>query len=145
MLATATADLSTLLGPGRSSSGLGYPVYDPATGQVAVSLQGQFSGNTAPKVRDFTVFADPATKKATTVPGINAAGVLNGVVVGVKGSQQEGAKDNAIVQADGVTGSSQEDRAGAGDELPAPDRFGRQARVLRGTGYVKAPRTTPTT
>ncbi|WP_112248652.1 PQQ-binding-like beta-propeller repeat protein [Kribbella monticola] len=105
LLATAVADLSTLLGPGNTSSGLGTPAFDPATGQIVVSLQATYNEAAPSKVRDFAVFADPVTKKATTIPGIRAAGVLNGVVVGAKGSQPEGAKDNAIVQADGVTGA----------------------------------------
>jgi hypothetical protein len=97
VLAAAAADLTTLLGPGNTGSDFGAPAYDPATGQIAVSLSA--------KVGDFTVFADPVTQKASTIMSVRAAGVQNGVVVGVKGSQQEGAKDNTIVQVDGVTGA----------------------------------------
>lgn len=104
VLATAAADLTALLGPGNSGGDFSTPAYDPATGQIAVGVSAQSSATQA-KVREFTVFADPVTKKATTIPSVRAAGVLNGVVVGAQGSQQEGAKDNAIVQADGATGA----------------------------------------
>jgi hypothetical protein len=101
VLAAAVADLTSLLGPGHTGSDFGAPAYDPATGQIAVSLSAQSST----KVNEFTVFADPVTQKASTIASVRAAGVQNGMVVGVKGSQQEGAKDNAIVQLDGVTGA----------------------------------------
>jgi hypothetical protein len=104
VLATAVADLTTLLGPGASASNLSTPAYDPATGQIAVGVSTSVGDGPA-KVHDFTVFADPVTKKATTIPSVLAAGVLNGVVVGVKGTQEESSKDNTMVQVDGVTGA----------------------------------------
>ncbi|TDU90167.1 hypothetical protein EV138_3752 [Kribbella voronezhensis] len=136
VLATAVADLSTLLGPGNSSSGLGNPAYDPATGQIVVSLQAQYDEAAPSKVRDFSVFADPATKKATTIPAIRAAGVLNGVVVGVKGSQQEGAKDNAIVQADGVTGAVKKTVPVPAMNYLTPTGSGGKHAYFAGTGSV---------
>ncbi|GAA0959806.1 hypothetical protein GCM10009554_74000 [Kribbella koreensis] len=135
VLATVVADLSTLLGPGRGSSGLASPVYDPATGQIAVGLEAQYVEN-APKLGDFTVFADPATLKATTIPGIRAAGVQNGVVVGVKGSQQEGAKDNTIIQADGVTGAVKKSVPVPAMNYLHPAGSGSKYAFLAGTGYL---------
>lgn len=104
VLATAVADLTTILGPGGSASSLSTPAYDAATGQIAVGVTTTVQDGPA-KIHDFTVFADPVTKKATTIPSVLAAGVLNGVVVGVKGTQEESSKDNTIVQVDGVTGA----------------------------------------
>ncbi len=104
VVATVVADLSTLLGPGNSGKNFYVPAYDAATGQIAIGVTVSSPDQSA-KIQQFTVFADPVTKKASTIPGIRAAGVLNGTVVGVKGTGGEGAKDNAIVQVDAVSGT----------------------------------------
>jgi hypothetical protein len=135
LLATAVADLSTLLGPGGSASKLSTPAYDAATGQVAIGAATTIQDGPS-KVHDFTVFADPATKKATTIPSVLAAGVLNGVVVGVKGSQQEGAKDNTIVQADGATGAVKKSVPVPAMNYLHPTGSGGKHAYFAGSGYV---------
>lgn len=135
VLAAAAADLTTLIGPGTGASDFLAPAYDPATGQIAVSLSTQSSEPTS-KVHEFTVFADPATQKATTIPSVEVAGVLNGTVVGVKGSQQEGAKDNAIVQADGVTGAIKKSVPVPAMNYLRPAGSGSKHGYFAGTGYL---------
>jgi hypothetical protein len=135
ILATAVADLTTLLGPGGSASELSTPAYDEATGQIAIGVSTTIQ-DTPAKVHDFTVFADPATKKATTIPSVLAAGVLNGIIVGVKGTQEESSKNNTIVQVDGATGAVKKSvPVPAMNYLSGSGSGGKHA-YLAGNGYV---------
>ena len=103
-LAEATADLSRLIGPGESGKAFGAQTWDAETGQIAVGV-GAGSETASKKVgRRFAVFADPKTQKATMIPFVNPAGVLGGTVAGAKGSNEEGAGNGTVVQADGATG-----------------------------------------
>ena len=135
LLATAVADLSTLLGPGGSASKLSAPAYDAATGQVAIGASTTIQDGPA-KIHDFTVFADPATKKATTIPSVLAAGVLNGVVVGVKGTQEESSRNNTIVQVDGVTGAVKKSVAVPAMNYLSGGGSGGKHAYLAGNGYL---------
>ncbi|GAA1541829.1 hypothetical protein [Kribbella lupini] len=136
LLATAVADLSTLLGPGNSGKDFYTPAYDAATGQIAVGVTVSSPDRTA-KIRQFTVFADPVTKKTSTIPGVRAAGVLNGTVVGVKGESGEGVKDNAIVQVDAVTGTVKKTVPVPAMNYLSIEGSGGKHAYLSGTGYVQ--------
>ncbi|GAB3828295.1 PQQ-binding-like beta-propeller repeat protein [Kribbella italica] len=136
VLATAVADLSTLLGPGNSGKDFYQPAYDAATGQIAIGLTVSSPDRSA-KIRQFTVFADPVTKKASTIPSVRAAGVLNGTVVGVKGEGGEGAKDNAIVQVDAVTGTVKKTVPVPTMNYLSPAGSGGKHAYFSGTGYVQ--------
>jgi hypothetical protein len=136
VLATAVADLSTLLGPGNSGKDFYAPAYDTATGQIAIGVTVSSPDRSA-KIRQFTVFADPATQKASLIPSIRAAGVLNGTVVGVKGVSAEGSKDNAIVQVDGVTGAVKKTVPVPTMNYLNPKGSGGKHAYFGGTGYVQ--------
>jgi hypothetical protein len=136
VLATAVADLSTLLGPGNSGKDFYPPAYDVATGQIAIGVTVSSPDRSA-KIQQFTVFADPVTKKASTIPGVRAAGVLNGTVVGAKGVGGEGAKDNAIVQVDAVTGTVKKTVPVPAMNYLSPEGSGGKHAYLSGSGYVQ--------
>ncbi|HWD83418.1 MAG TPA: hypothetical protein VG497_31180 [Kribbella sp.] len=80
---------------------IGDVAYDVETGQVAVGTKGAASGGNSQEV---TVFADPATKKSTLVPGITPAAVHNGVIAGAKESTSTNANDAVLALADGPSG-----------------------------------------
>ena len=101
-VAEVAADLSATVGPDGSEPSLGSQAYDAETGQIVVGVS--VKGASAKAGEVFTVFADPKTQKAGTVPFVEPAGVLNGTVAGAKASNQEGAGDGAIVLADGASG-----------------------------------------
>jgi hypothetical protein len=102
-VAEVTADLTTVLGPGEGGDDVVSQAYDANTGQLAVGVSAG-SPEAAKKAGTFTVYADPKTQKATVIPFVAAAGVLNGTVAGSKGRNQEGAADGTIVIADGASG-----------------------------------------
>jgi hypothetical protein len=102
VLVETVADLAALLGP-DGTVGFVSPAYDAATGQLAVTT-GVRTANGPADLDGVTVFADPATKKVTTIPGLEAAGVLNGVIIGAQGDDEEDSGKSAIVQVDGATG-----------------------------------------
>ncbi|MBP2353532.1 hypothetical protein JOF29_004642 [Kribbella aluminosa] len=77
---------------------LGNVAYDVDSGQVAIVTSGK---GPSP---DVTVFADPATKKATLVPGISPAAVHGGVIAGAKSAKTDRSDDAAMVLADGPSG-----------------------------------------
>lgn len=135
VLATAVADLTALLGPGNSGADFYTPAYDAATGQIAVGVTVSSPDRTA-KLSQFTVFADPATKKATTIPGVRAAGVLNGTVVAHKGQGGEGVKDNAIVQVDGVTGTVKKTVSVPTMNYLTPQGSGGKHAYFTGSAYI---------
>ncbi|WP_369169093.1 hypothetical protein AB5J49_14740 [Streptomyces sp. R28] len=103
-VAEVTADLTQALGAGQGGDNVVSQAYDAATGQIVVGV-GADGEEAAKKGGDvFTVYADPKTQKSTVIPFVTPAGVLNGVVAGAKGGNQEGAADGTIVIADGTTG-----------------------------------------
>ncbi|MGW1341794.1 hypothetical protein ACWCOV_12120 [Kribbella sp. NPDC002412] len=102
-VAEVAVDLTPLLGPGEGGDDVVSQAYDAATGQVAIGVS-PGSEAAAKKAGTFTVYADPKTQKSSVIPFVSAAGVLNGVVAGAKGRNQEGAADGTIVLADGATG-----------------------------------------
>ncbi|WP_425827395.1 hypothetical protein [Kribbella sp. DT2] len=136
VLATAVADLTTLLGPGNSGADFYPPAYDAATGQIAVGLTVSSPDRSA-KLRQFSVFADPVTKKAVTIPSVRAGGVQNGVVVGLKGVGGEGVKDNAIVQVDAVSGTVKKTVPVPTMNYLNPQGSGGKHAYFGGTGYVQ--------
>lgn len=77
---------------GEEQPGLGTVAYDVGSGQIAV------------QAGSWTVFADPATKKATLVPGLEPAAVHNGVIVGQKEATGPQVVDATMVLADGASG-----------------------------------------
>ncbi|GAB2557756.1 hypothetical protein [Kribbella endophytica] len=136
VLVNVVADLSTLLGPGNSGKALYAPAYDVATGQIAIGVTVSSPDRSA-KIWQFTVFADPVTKKASTIPGVRAAGVLNGTVVGLKGQGGEGVKDNAIVQVDAVSGTVKKTVPVPTMNYLNPAGSGGKHAYFSGTGYVQ--------
>lgn len=105
---TVTFDLSAVLGPEAGGDDLVSQVYDAATGQVAVGVAPD-STAVATKAGSFMVYADPATEKATFVPFVQPAGLLNGRVVGTKGTDGEGITKRSIALVDGATGKITKD------------------------------------
>ncbi len=103
-VAEVTADLTPALGAGQGGDNVVSQAYDAATGQIVVGVgaAGEAAAKKGGEV--FTVYADPKTQKSTVIPFVTPAGVLNGVVAGAKGGNQEGAADGTIVIADGATG-----------------------------------------
>lgn len=136
VLVTFAADLTPVIGPGSSSGRIGSHAYDPATGQLVVTL-GVSAPNGTEKVRDVTVFADPKTKKSTVIPGVRAAGVLNGTVVGAKGEEGEGSKSLSIVELDGAAGTVKKTSALPAVNYLSPVGTGGQHAFLLGSAYVK--------
>jgi len=82
-VAEVTADLGTLLGRGHRGNRVQSQAYDAATGQIAISVT-PGSDATEAKAGDFTVYADPKTRKASVIPFVTPGGVLNGVVAGIR-------------------------------------------------------------
>jgi len=103
-VAEVTADLTSVLGPGGGGDNVVSQAFDPATGQVAVGVSPGSEESAKKTVGALTVYADPKTQKATVIPSVAPAGVLNGTVVGAKGSNQENAHDGTIVILDGASG-----------------------------------------
>ncbi|ADB35812.1 hypothetical protein Kfla_6821 [Kribbella flavida DSM 17836] len=134
ILATAAFDLTPLVGPGNGGGRLISQAYDAATGQVAVSL-GVATQDGNAKLRDLTVFADPATKKATGIPSLRVGGVLNGEVVGARGDQHESAKNSAIVQVDAVAGTVRKTTAVPAMNYLTPVGTGGKHGYFAGSGY----------
>ncbi|WP_128429901.1 hypothetical protein [Streptomyces cyaneus] len=103
-VAEVTADLTPTLGAGRGGDTVVSQAYDAATGQIVVGVGADGQEAAKKGGEAFTVYADPKTQKSTVIPFVTPAGVLNGVVAGAKGRNQEGAADGTIVIADGTTG-----------------------------------------
>ncbi|MGW5192410.1 hypothetical protein ACWEOO_24405 [Kribbella sp. NPDC004138] len=76
--------------------------YDPETGQVAIGVSA--SDRLIVKTRFATVYADPATKKSTVVPGVLPGAVHGGVLAGAKAESKENANDAGVVLVDGASG-----------------------------------------
>jgi hypothetical protein len=100
-VAEVIADLTSVVGPGGDADNVVSQAYDAATGQIAVGIS-PYNGT---KNSDtITVYADPKTQKSSIIPRVAPAGVLNGVIAGTKGGNDEGAADGTVVLADGSTG-----------------------------------------
>ncbi|TCM46081.1 hypothetical protein [Kribbella sp. VKM Ac-2568] len=129
-------DLTPTLGPGNGGGRILSQAYDAATGQVVIALTVSSPDGTA-KIEDLSVYADPKTKKATAIPSLKAAGVLNGVVIAAKGQQGEGKRSLSIASVDGATGTVKKAAAVPGKNyLSALGTGGRRA-YLHGTGFVE--------
>ncbi|TDW17820.1 hypothetical protein [Kribbella kalugense] len=85
---------------GTSTPNLTNAQVDPETGQVAIGV----SGNLTVKTETATVYADPATKKSTVVPGIEPSAVHDGVIAGAKPASQQNANDASVEIVDGASG-----------------------------------------
>lgn len=94
-VAEVIADLTTVLGRGQRGNRLQRQTYDATTGQIAIGVT---PGSDAAEARagDFTVYADPTTRKSAVIPFVVPGGVRNGVVAGVR-------SDRTLVMADGAT------------------------------------------
>jgi hypothetical protein len=81
---------------------IGDVAYDVESGQVVVGTAGPVdkSGDSSA----VTLFADPATKKATQVPGISPAAVHDGAIAGSTGPSSTNANDASMAIADGPSG-----------------------------------------
>jgi hypothetical protein len=100
-VAEVAADLTPLLGPGQTGDNLVSQAYDAATGQIVVGVHPDQP--TAKSGAILTVFADPKTQKASTIPSFEPAGVLNGVVAGLNGGDATGQGETTILIADAAT------------------------------------------
>ncbi|MDX6238188.1 MAG: hypothetical protein QOG10_3003 [Kribbellaceae bacterium] len=136
-LAQVIVDLTPALGPDQGGNRITSQVFDAATGQVAISMS-PASDALAKKAGSFTVYADPTTKKGTVVPFLRAGGLLNGVLTGVKGTNQEGSKDLSIALVDAVSGTVKKNTPIAMDYLDTLGSGPKHAYVY-GDRYVSAP------
>jgi hypothetical protein len=134
-VAEVTADLTPALGAGEGGDDVVSQAYDAATGQIVVGVgaDGEAAAGKGGKV--FTVYADPKTQKTTVIPFVTPAGVLNGVVAGAKGSNQENGADGAIVIADGATGRITKQTPTDQDHLKAAGSGSKRA-YLTSTSYA---------
>jgi hypothetical protein len=97
-VAEVIADLTPAVGPGGVADEVVSQAYDPATGQIALGVSpydGTSSGNIT------TAYADPTTQKASVIPALAPAGLLDGVIAGAAAGDT---RSGAIVIADGATG-----------------------------------------
>ncbi|GEC09629.1 hypothetical protein SSP24_72840 [Streptomyces spinoverrucosus] len=135
-VAEVTADLTPALGAGEGGDNVVSQAYDAATGQIVVGVgaDGQAAAEKGGEV--FTVYADPKTQKSTVIPFVTPAGVLNGVVAGAKGSNQEGAADGTIVIAEGATGKITKQTPTKQDYLNAAGSGGSKRAYLASNSYA---------
>lgn len=117
---------------GGADAGFTSQTFDVATGQVAVGLA-PFSLIGA-KSGVFTVFADPTTKKTSTVPFLEPAGVSKGIVVGPKGADRT---RRSLAVVDVTTGTTKTTGLTGLEGLIAAG-FGQKHVYLYGQTYVKA-------
>jgi hypothetical protein len=134
-VAEVTADLTPVLGPGEGGDNVVSQAYDAATGQIVVGVGADGEAAAKKGGEIFTVYADPKTRKSSVIPFVNPAGVVNGVVVGAKGSNQEGAADGTIVVTDAVTGKVTKQTPTKLDYLK-PAGSGTKHAFLSGNSYV---------
>jgi hypothetical protein len=97
-VAEVIADLTPVVGPGGDVDAVVSQAYDPATGQIAVGVS-PYDGTSSGHVT--TAYADPKTQKASVIPALAPAGLLNGVIAGAAAGDT---RSGAIVIADGATG-----------------------------------------
>ncbi len=135
-VAEVAVDLTPVLGPGEGGDDVVSQAYDATTGQVAIGVS-PGSEAAAKKAGTFTVYADPKTQKSSVIPFVSAAGVLNGVVAGAKGRNQEGAADGTIVLADGATGKVTKQYPTKQNYL-RPAGSGTKRAYLTGSSYVSS-------
>ncbi|GAA1714239.1 hypothetical protein GCM10009745_73130 [Kribbella yunnanensis] len=138
-IAETTTDFTEKFGPGTTAGDISSQSYDAATGQVAIGLHANSSDGGKNGSRDFTVFADPKTQKATITPFIAPAAVLNGTVVGAKASNNEGAHDGTIVIFDGASGKISKQIPTKMDYL-TPEASGTKHAYFNGSSYVPNPK-----
>jgi hypothetical protein len=103
-IAEISTPVSTVDGTGPTAAGtpnLTNTQVDPETGQVAIGVSGS---NLTVKTQTATVYADPATKKSTVVPGIEPAAVHDGVIAGAKPESQQNSNDAGVEIVDGASG-----------------------------------------
>jgi hypothetical protein len=136
VLSTVTTDLAATVGPGTTGGRLTTQEYDPATGQLAVTLGTKKSGSNL-NSGFATAYADPTTKKGIVIPTVEVAGVLNGTVVGAKGQGQENAKDLSIVVIDGATGAVKKNIPTPTTNYLSAESSGGKHAYLSGTSYVQ--------
>jgi hypothetical protein len=84
-----------------------------------------------------TVYADPATKKSTVVPGIEPAAVHDGVIAGAKAASQQNAEDAGVELVDGASGKVTKQIPLKQGEL-SPLAGGTKHAFFFGTVYAKA-------
>ncbi|GAA1566860.1 hypothetical protein GCM10009789_20440 [Kribbella sancticallisti] len=137
ILSTVAVDITPAVGAGNGAGRLLSQAYDAATGQVAIGL-GVSSPDATSKISSITAYADPTTKKATLIPDVRAAGVLNGTVVGAKGVDGEGSKTLSIAVADGATGTIKKNTPTPAMNYLMPLGTGGPRAFLSGSGYVQS-------
>lgn len=140
-IAETTTDFTEKFGPGTTAGDVDTQAYDAATGQVAIGLHANSADGGKNGSRDFTVFADPKTQKATITPFVAPAAVLNGTVVGAKGGNQEGAHDGTIVIFDGASGKISKQIPTKMDYL-TPEVGSTKHAYFNGSSYVPNPQST---
>jgi hypothetical protein len=139
VVSNVTIDLTPVIGPGNDASRQISNAYDTSTGQVVVSVGVRAQSISQPsKYESVAVYADPSTKKATVIPSVEAAGVLNGTVVGVTIDKAKGTKGLSMVVADGPSGAIKK-------RIPTPTMNylyaegtgGKTRAYISGRGYVQ--------
>ncbi|WBQ05775.1 hypothetical protein [Kribbella sp. CA-293567] len=134
VLSSVAVDLSPAIGAGKVGGNLISHAYDPATGQVAISLR---AGSAGAKSGTVTAYADPKTKKGSAIPDVQVAGVLNGTVVGAKGEGKEGAKNLALVVADGAAATIKKTVPVPAMNYLTPLGTGGKHAFVSGRGYIQ--------
>jgi hypothetical protein len=139
VVSSVVVDLTSALGPDQGGENIISQAYDAANGQLALGIS-PGSEAAGKKAGEFTVFADPQTKKSTVIPFVRAAGLLSGVIAGVTGIGQEGATDLAVVSADAAPGTITKKTPVKMNYL-SPVGTGAKRAYLSGSVYV--PQTAP--
>jgi hypothetical protein len=132
-VAEVTADLGKLLGRGHRGNRVQRQAYDVSTGQIAIGVT-PGSDATEAKAGNFTVYADPKTRKASVIPFVTPGGVRNGVVAGIRKT----ASGDTLVLANGATARITK-RIPAGFEYLQPVGGGAKRAVFEGVELVESP------
>ncbi len=132
-VAEVTADLAKLIGRGHRGNRVLRQAYDAATGQIAIGVT-PGSNVTEAKAGNFTVYADPKTRKSSVIPFVTPGGVRNGVVAGIR----ETASDDTLVLANGATARITK-RIPVGFEFLQPVGGGAKHAVFQGVELVESP------
>ncbi|NEA36081.1 hypothetical protein [Streptomyces sp. SID13031] len=138
LVSSVTVDLTPVIGPGSTVKRQMSYAYDTSTGQYVVSIGVSGASMSQPAKYDtVAVYADPATKKGVVIPAVEAAGVLNGTVVGATADKAKGMKGLSMVIADGSTGAIKK-------SIPTPtmtnlsvEGTGGKRAFISGSGYVQ--------
>ena len=137
-LAQVILDLTPALGPDEGADDVLSQAADPATGQLAVGVSPS-SEAAAKKAGQFTVYADPATQKGTVIPNLRAVGLLNGVVAGARGTEQEGSTNLSAALIDATTGAVKKNTPIAMNYLSPTGAAAPKHGYLFGHKYVAPP------